>query len=99
MRTLGVFLNGDGIHARDPQGMRIVDDSFYWVMSAQRGEIEVTVPASLGEAPWMLVLDTSSIRQPGALANAGERLRLSGPVSLLFQRLRPRSSLLPGRIG
>jgi len=99
VRTLGVFLNGDGIHARDPQGMRIVDDSFYWVMSAERAEIEVTVPASLGEAPWMLVLDTSSTRQPGALASAGERVRLSGPVSLLFQRIRPRSSLLPGRIG
>ncbi len=99
LRTLGVFLNGDGIHARDPQGMQIVDDSFYWVMSAQRGEIDVTVPASLGEAPWMLVLDTSSTRQPGVLANAGERLRLGGPTSLLFQRLRARSSLMPGRIG
>jgi glycogen operon protein len=98
-RSLGVFLNGDAIHARDPQGMRVVDDSFYWFMSAQRGRLDVTIPRVLGELPWLVVLDTSGERAPGALVHAGEQASVEGPVLLLLQRMQARSSLLPGRIG
>ncbi|GAB4207509.1 MAG: glycogen debranching protein GlgX [Sandaracinaceae bacterium] len=98
-RSLGVFLNGDAIHGRDPQGMRIVDDSFYWALTAHRGPVELVVPAGLGAAPWIVVLDTSSARLAGSVVHGGARTTLEGPAVLLLQRGQARSSLLPGRIG
>ncbi len=98
-RSIGVFLNGDAIHARDPQGMRVVDDSFYWFITAARGPVELSIPRSLGALPWLVVVDTSGVRAPGALVPSGEKSVVEGPALLLLQRVQERSSLMPGRIG
>ncbi len=57
-RSLGVFLNGQGIATPGPRGERIVDDSFYLVLNASDQGLDVTMPTRCGDGPWRVVLDT-----------------------------------------
>jgi glycogen operon protein len=58
-KSLGVFLNGRGIHTPDPQGNPIVDDSFYIIFNAHDDAIEFTLPEQRYGRQWKTVLDTA----------------------------------------
>ena len=83
--ALVVFLNGQQIPSRDPQGRPVVDDSFLMVLNAHTHAIEVTVPAPGYAQRWQVVVDTVD---PGLL----ER---DAPAHRAYERLtRPDRSLL-----
>jgi glycogen operon protein len=58
-RTLGVFLNGDGIRGRDARGERITDLNFLIYFNAHDDVVEFTLPGSEYADAWETVVDTA----------------------------------------
>ena len=58
-RSIGVFLNGDGIRGRDERGERIHDDSFLLFFNAHDDSIEFTVPGREYGEHWHIEVDTA----------------------------------------
>jgi glycogen operon protein len=59
VKSLGVFLNGEGIVDPDSRGERIIDDSFYILFNSHHEPISFTLPAREWGRDWIKVLDTS----------------------------------------
>ncbi|TPW77561.1 glycogen debranching protein GlgX [Schumannella soli] len=57
-RTIGMFLNGQGIRGVDQRGQRIVDDSFLVYFSAHTEPVTITVPGDEAGG-WDVVVDTA----------------------------------------
>lgn len=58
-KTLGVYLNGLGIHWVDTKGQRIIDDSFYVIFNAHHEPIDFVLPQSKYGRQWTKIIDTS----------------------------------------
>lgn len=61
-KAIGVFLDGSQIPSPGPQGQRISDDSFLLFFNAHYELIEFTIPISLQERQWQVVIDTKEPR-------------------------------------
>jgi glycogen operon protein len=60
-KSLGVFLNGEGIAEPDARGERVVDDSFYLLFNAHYEPLAFTLPAQRWGQRWVKVLDTTDL--------------------------------------
>jgi isoamylase len=58
-KSLGVYLNGLGIHSVGPMGEKIVDDSFYIIFNAHYEPLTYKLPSAKYGKKWIKVLDTS----------------------------------------
>lgn len=58
-KEIAVFINGEEIPARGPQGERVMDDSFLLFFNAHYEPIEFMLPKSLQTHEWFVVLDTT----------------------------------------
>ena len=58
-KSLGVFLNGDGIPDLDVRGQRITDDSFVLLLNAHFEPIDFTLPKKKFGASWVPVIYTA----------------------------------------
>ncbi len=58
-KTIGMYLNGDGIDGPDARGQRITDDHFALYFNADGDDVQVTIPPEEYAASWDVVLDTS----------------------------------------
>jgi len=58
-RSLGVFLNGRGIHSVGPKGEQIIDDSFYIIFNAHHESLDYKLPEKIYGKQWSKVLDTA----------------------------------------
>jgi isoamylase len=66
-RSIGVFLNGDEIHAQTPQGDPVADDSFLLLFNAHHEPIEFKLPTKRFGTRWKLELSTAEAElEPGA---------------------------------
>ncbi|MER7796024.1 glycogen debranching protein GlgX [Microbacterium sp. NPDC096154] len=63
-RSLGVFLNGEGIRERGPRGERIVDRHFLVCFNAHDEPVDFTLPAEEYCTAWDVVLNTADGRDP-----------------------------------
>ncbi|HVR38956.1 MAG TPA: glycogen debranching protein GlgX [Thermoanaerobaculia bacterium] len=59
IRSLGVFLNGDGIATPNARGERIVDESFYLLFNAHYEPLTFKLPAASWGKSWDKVIDTN----------------------------------------
>jgi isoamylase len=57
-KSLGVYLNGRGIHTVDSKGNQVVDDSFYIVFNAHHEQLDFKLPANKYGKHWVKVFDT-----------------------------------------
>ena len=57
-KAIGVFFNGAELMAPNPQGERVLDDSFLLMFNAQPIPQEFHIPPTLKQRAWTLVLDT-----------------------------------------
>jgi isoamylase len=57
-KSVGVFLAGEGIHARDKKGDLITDDSFYLMFNASDTEVMFRLPGKEYGNPWIKVVDS-----------------------------------------
>jgi isoamylase len=90
-KSLGIFLNGAGIHHHDENNKRVIDDSFYILFNAHSGPLEFKLPGEQYGGKWKKVIDTSSVASepksnydPGDTVNVGERciILLQAPVAV-----------------
>ncbi len=84
-RCIGLFLNGHAITGRDPQGRRIIDDSFLLLFNASDVDLNWRLPTQWGQA-WEVVLDTAEL--PAGTATSPGRAR--GPHRAAVVRTRRR---------
>jgi len=60
-KSLGVYLDGEGMASLDPRGRRIVDDSFYLLFNAHTEAVVFHLPRNDGlPHGWRRVLDTAA---------------------------------------
>ncbi|CAN5553942.1 glycogen debranching protein GlgX [soil metagenome] len=76
-RTIGVFLNGEGIRGVDARGGRIVDQHFLVYFNAHTQAVDVMLPTEERSPAWDVIVDTDSdddtatVLQPGATFSLG----------------------------
>ncbi len=57
-KSLGVFLNGKGIHSKGSKGETIFDDTFYLMFNANHDAVEYKLPPAKYGNNWVKILDT-----------------------------------------
>ncbi|MBV9593860.1 MAG: glycogen debranching protein GlgX [Actinobacteria bacterium] len=82
-RSVGVFLNGNGIPDRDARGERVVDESFVLFFSAHDEAIEFRLPPSEYAPGWQVVLDTARPDQDDEDVLSAESIVSVGPRALM----------------
>ncbi|GAB3531471.1 glycogen debranching protein GlgX [Arthrobacter tecti] len=60
-RSIGVFLNGQGIRGRDQRGQRITDQNFLLYFNAHDEAVKFTVPSEEYGPMWDEVIDTAGV--------------------------------------
>ncbi len=73
-RSIGVFLNGQGIQGRDARGQRITDLNFLLLFNAHDDTVEFMLPSEEYASSWEIVIDTAGTEAGSAPRKAGERL-------------------------
>jgi glycogen operon protein len=84
--TLGVFLNGEEISERTPEGQDIVDDSFLLLFNAYGESIPFTLPTRRFGARWQVEIATGA-GAPEGVVPARARVTLEGRSVVLFRRV------------
>jgi glycogen operon protein len=64
-RSVGLFLNGDGVHTRGSMGEEIVDDSFLMFFNADPDDVAFKVPDQEWGLRWRQLLDTRHPKPEG----------------------------------
>jgi glycogen operon protein len=59
-KSLGMFLNGEGIASLSSRGERVVDDTFYVLLNAHYEALAFTLPDRDRDRRWVKVLDTDA---------------------------------------
>ncbi|QXV64510.1 glycogen debranching protein GlgX [Mucilaginibacter sp. 21P] len=59
-RSLGIFLNGMGLHTVNNVGEPVTDDDFYVIFNAHYEQLEYHIPNVLVNKKWEIILDTSN---------------------------------------
>jgi isoamylase len=84
-RSLGVFLNGKGIHSVGPQGDQIIDDNFYIIFNAHHEPLEYTLPSKIFSKKWTKVLDTSEDEMQQQTLSEQESILVQGRSVVVLQ--------------
>jgi glycogen operon protein len=58
-RSVGVFMNGDALHATDLYGRPMVDDTFFVIVNASEIDLPWVLPAARWGAQWSLDFDSA----------------------------------------
>ncbi len=85
LRTLGMFLAGDGIRSRGPHGERIVGDSFLLWLHSGADSIDVTLPDDGWAQTYDVALDTAGVLTPQARLKAGDAVTIPARSCLLLR--------------
>jgi isoamylase len=78
---LAVFVNGNGLQARDPRGQRIVGDSFLLLFNAYHESMPFVVPDAGWAAAWTVEIDSadpSRGRDEPETVKAGDTVAVDG---------------------
>ncbi|BDZ49937.1 glycogen operon protein GlgX homolog [Frondihabitans sucicola] len=77
-RSIGMFLNGNGIHGRDARGGRITDVNFVLYFNAHDDTVTFTLPPDEYAECWEVVIDSTDAPKPADVLHAGELLPVAG---------------------
>ncbi|MFJ5693954.1 glycogen debranching protein GlgX [Arthrobacter sp. NPDC093125] len=75
-RTIGAFLNGDGIQGQDDRGRRISDVNFLLYFNANDDDIKFTLPSGEFAASWDMVINTAGTGVDRGPVDAGRVLKV-----------------------
>ena len=86
-KSVAVFLNGNGLHAVDSEGEKVVDDNFYIIFNAHDGDVDYKLPPDKYAKDWTKILDTARYEQEGEKPKykAGETIKIDGRSVILLQ--------------
>ncbi|MCA1722635.1 MAG: glycogen debranching enzyme, partial [Actinobacteria bacterium] len=90
-KSLGVFLNGEGIPSPDARGNRIIDDSFFLMFNADDSDLPFVLPDGCGGDRWVPIIDTTQ-RLPLETADedvlkTGDEVQVGARSVVVFQRV------------
>ncbi|MCU1421683.1 MAG: glycogen debranching enzyme GlgX, partial [Microbacteriaceae bacterium] len=71
-RSIGVFLNGNGIHGRDARGQTVTDRNFAILFNAHDETVDFTLPSAEFSDQWEIVVDTAGNAADGIPQTAGD---------------------------
>ena len=86
-RSVGVFLNGNGIRGMDRRGGRVVDDSFLLLFNAHDETLDFTVPSEEFAPGWTCVVDTAGMPDSAEATKAGEVIPVPAKGLVVLQAL------------
>jgi glycogen operon protein len=84
-RTIGVFLNGDGIGGVDSRGRRITDVNFLLFFNAHDDTVDFTLPPAEYAPKWDVVIDTAGEYADTQVLDAGASLGVSGKAMVVLR--------------
>ncbi len=88
-KAIGLFLNGEEIPRRGPQGQRIMDESFLLFFNAHWELIEFTLPVVLQDREWTVVIDTKEPHfvQNGSSYKGNKAVPVTGRSVVVLRRV------------
>ncbi|MFC0678452.1 glycogen debranching protein GlgX [Lysobacter korlensis] len=87
IKSVGMYLNGQGIRAVDIRGERIVDLNFLVIFNAHDEGVEFTLPSEEYGASWEIVVDTANAPDPNERP-AGSKFIVSGRSTVVLREYR-----------
>ncbi|MEO6522017.1 MAG: glycogen debranching protein GlgX [Mucilaginibacter sp.] len=86
-KSLAVFLNGQGLHAVNSEGNRVVDDNFYIIFNAHNQPLDYKLPEKKYSANWQVLIDTSKpvFNPTNKVYEAAETIHVEGRSVILLQ--------------
>ncbi|HEY9001553.1 MAG TPA: glycogen debranching protein GlgX [Mucilaginibacter sp.] len=86
-KSIAVFLNGQGLHAVNSEGEKMVDDNFYIIFNASGEAIEYKLPGEEYAKDWRIIFDTAKYSQEEGqqLYHANETIKIDGRSVILLQ--------------
>lgn len=86
-RSIAVFLNGQGLHAVNSEGEKVVDDNFYIIFNASEQTIEYKLPDDRYAKEWTIVFDTARYQQDEEerKCKANEKVKIDGRSVILLR--------------
>jgi isoamylase len=84
-RSLGIYLNGLGLHSVDPKGIPIKDDNFYLMFNAHHEPLHYKLPEMLSNKTWEIVLDTDNDAIFEEPLNNKESVRVEGRAVVVLR--------------
>ncbi|QEC53085.1 glycogen operon protein [Anseongella ginsenosidimutans] len=86
-RSLGIFLNGHGLHTRGSKGEMIVDDNFYVIFNAHHDSLDYVLPPEEYGTRWTKILDTGENgAEAQGIHGAREAISVKGRSVVLLQQ-------------
>ena len=86
-RSIGMFLNGNGISGMDTRGQRVVDDSFLLLFNAHDEGMDWVLPPEEFAPAWRLVIDTSGVPDLPETIQGGSSVVVSSKGMVVLQAL------------
>ncbi|WP_298254920.1 glycogen debranching protein GlgX [uncultured Arthrobacter sp.] len=84
-RSIGVFLNGQGIQGRDARGQRIIDANFLLYFNAHDEPVDFTVPSEEYGRTWDEVIDTAGKYADSEAIPAGATLAVEAKSMVVLR--------------
>ncbi len=84
-RSMGVYLNGDGINGLGSRGQEVVDDSFVLLFNADDIDREFTLPPEEYSPAWQVVIDTSGLPEHAGPLQPGSSIGVAGRGMMVLQ--------------
>jgi glycogen operon protein len=84
-KSLGIFLNGRGLHYAGPKGEKIIDDNFYLIFNAHSEPVEYKLPAKVYSKQWTKVMDTAQDQIEEKTLKEEEAICVQGHSIVLLQ--------------
>jgi len=88
VKSIGMFLNGQGIRARDRRGQPIEDVNFLLYFNAHDEGVDFELPSDEYGARWEVVVDTTTADEPDLELEAGATFTVTGRSVLVLRELR-----------
>jgi isoamylase len=85
-KSLGIFLNGEGLHYVGPEGEQVTDDNFYLIFNAHYEPLDYVIPEKVRSKPWIKVLDTGEQQPHKEPAIIDESVNVNGHSIVLLQQ-------------
>lgn len=89
-KSLGVFLNGEGIRAPDPNGECVTDESFYVMFNAHHEPMSFTLPSDRWGKAWIRILDTQELTpsEQDQTVEAGKQVQVEARSLVVMRHVR-----------
>ncbi|PPI03201.1 glycogen debranching enzyme GlgX [Rathayibacter sp. AY1D1] len=84
-RSVGIYLNGNGIRERDQRGRPVTDDSFLLYFNADDVDVEFAIPSDEYALEWSVLVDTAGAEADSIPRPAGAMLTVQAKSLVILQ--------------